>query len=173
MSKIHLVDLQEYDITIVYKSGRKHSDADSLSRNPLISTSVETCDEIPTLESVTEYIKEQLKDPKLKSIIKVLKRGDEYQNYLLKDGVLYKKTFDPMGQQWLLVVPKQLRGDIFEAFMMRQLPVTSDLPRPTIVLDASSTGPGYTEAPEDTYRIAKKAKDERLHLNFLQDDFNQ
>ncbi|GBM77786.1 Retrovirus-related Pol polyprotein from transposon 17.6 [Araneus ventricosus] len=107
--------LQEYDITIVYKSGRKHSDADSLSRNPLISTSVETCDEITTLASVTEYIKEQLKDPKLKSIIKVLKRGDEYQNYLLKDGVLYKKTFDPMGQQWLLVVPKQLRGDILRS----------------------------------------------------------
>ncbi|GBN47303.1 Retrovirus-related Pol polyprotein from transposon 17.6 [Araneus ventricosus] len=72
-------------------------------------------DEIPTLASVTEYIKEQLKDPKLKSIIKVLKRGDEYQNYLLKDGVLYKKTFDPMGQQWLLVVPKQLRGDILRS----------------------------------------------------------
>ncbi|GBM30716.1 Transposon Ty3-I Gag-Pol polyprotein [Araneus ventricosus] len=107
--------LQEYDITIVYKSGRKHSDADSLSRNPLISTSVETCDEIPTLASVTEYIKEQLKDPKLKSIIKVLKRGDEYQNYLLKDGVLYKKTFDPMGQKWLLVVPKQLRGYILRS----------------------------------------------------------
>ncbi|GBN90327.1 Retrovirus-related Pol polyprotein from transposon TNT 1-94 [Araneus ventricosus] len=107
--------LQEYDITIVYKSGRKHSDADSLSRNPLVSTSVETCDEIPTLASVTEYIKEQLKDPKLKSIIKVLKRGDEYQNYLLKDGVLYKKTVDPMGQQWLLVVPKQLRGDILRS----------------------------------------------------------
>ncbi|GBN62574.1 Retrovirus-related Pol polyprotein from transposon 412, partial [Araneus ventricosus] len=48
-------------------------------------------------------------------IIKVLKRGDEYQNYLLKDGVLYKKTFDPMGQQWLLVVPKQLRGDILRS----------------------------------------------------------
>ncbi|GBO20129.1 Retrovirus-related Pol polyprotein from transposon 297 [Araneus ventricosus] len=92
--------LQEYEITIVHKSGRKHSDANSLSRNPFISTSVETCDEIPTLASVTEYIKEQLK-----SIIKVLKGGDEYQNYLLKDGVLYKKTFDPMGQQWLLVVP--------------------------------------------------------------------
>ncbi|GBN14123.1 Transposon Ty3-I Gag-Pol polyprotein [Araneus ventricosus] len=107
--------LQEYDITIVYKSGRKHSDADSLSRNPLISTSAETCDEIPTLASVTEYIKEQLKDPKLKSIIKVLKRGDEYQNYLLKDGVLYKESFDPMGQQWLLVVPKQLRGDILRS----------------------------------------------------------
>ncbi|GBO16658.1 Retrovirus-related Pol polyprotein from transposon 412, partial [Araneus ventricosus] len=76
---------------------------------------VETCDEIPTLASVTEYINEQLKDPKLKSTIKVLKRGHEYQNYLLKDGVLYKKTFGPMAQQCLLVVPKELRGDILRS----------------------------------------------------------
>ncbi|GBN06772.1 Retrovirus-related Pol polyprotein from transposon 412 [Araneus ventricosus] len=56
-----------------------------------------------------------LKDPKLKSIIKVLKRSDEYQNYILKDGVLYKKTFGPLAQQWLLVVPKHLRGDILRS----------------------------------------------------------
>ncbi|GBO03093.1 hypothetical protein AVEN_121869-1 [Araneus ventricosus] len=56
---------------------------------------VETCDEIPTLASVTEYIKEQLKDPKLKSNT-ALKRGDEYQNYLSKRRRSIQEN-DPMG----------------------------------------------------------------------------
>jgi transposase InsO family protein len=107
--------LQEYDIKIVYKSGRKHSDADSLSRKPLVETVVENSDEIPFLAAITDYGKEQLKDKQLKSIIETLKRGDEYQSYQMRDGVLYKRNYDPMGQQWLLVIPKQIRGDILKS----------------------------------------------------------
>ncbi|GBM77385.1 Retrovirus-related Pol polyprotein from transposon 412 [Araneus ventricosus] len=68
--------LQEYDINIVYKSGRKHSDADSLSRKPLFESVVENCDEIPSLAAITDYRKEQLKDKHLKSIIRTLEKGD-------------------------------------------------------------------------------------------------
>jgi hypothetical protein len=104
--------LQEYDIDIVYKSGRKHSDADSLSRKPLVGEIADDSDEIPFFASLTDYRKEQLKDKQLKSIIKTLQGGAEYQSYQVQNGVLYKRNYDPMGQQWLLVIPKQLRRDI-------------------------------------------------------------
>ncbi|GBN10754.1 Retrovirus-related Pol polyprotein from transposon 17.6 [Araneus ventricosus] len=83
--------LQEYDINIVYKSGRKHSDADSLLRKPLFESVVENCDEIPSLAAITDYRKEQLKDKHLKSIIRTLEKGDGYQSYQMRNNVLYKK----------------------------------------------------------------------------------
>ncbi|GBL61171.1 Transposon Ty3-I Gag-Pol polyprotein, partial [Araneus ventricosus] len=107
--------LQEYDINIVYKSGRKHSDADSLSRKPLFESVVENCDEIPSLAAITDYRKEQLKDKHLKSIIRTLEKGDGYQSYQMRNNVLYKRNYDPMGQQWLLVIPKQLRHDVLKS----------------------------------------------------------
>ncbi|GBN32949.1 Retrovirus-related Pol polyprotein from transposon 412 [Araneus ventricosus] len=84
--------LQEYDINIVYKRGRKHSGADSLSRKPLFESVVENCDEIPFLAAITDYRKEQLKDKYLKSIIRILEKGDSYQSYQMRNNVLYKKT---------------------------------------------------------------------------------
>ncbi|GBN73386.1 Retrovirus-related Pol polyprotein from transposon 17.6 [Araneus ventricosus] len=83
--------LQEYDINIVYKSGRKHSDADSLSRKPLFESVVENCDEIPSLAAITDYRKEQLKYKHLKSIIRTLEECDGYQSYQIRNNVLYKK----------------------------------------------------------------------------------
>ncbi|GBM89899.1 Retrovirus-related Pol polyprotein from transposon 297 [Araneus ventricosus] len=90
--------LQEYDINIVYKSCRKHSDADSLSRKPLFESVVENCDEIPSLAAITDYRKEQLKDKHLKSIIRTLEKGDGYQSYQMRNNVLYKRNYDPMRQ---------------------------------------------------------------------------
>ncbi|GBM12294.1 Retrovirus-related Pol polyprotein from transposon 17.6 [Araneus ventricosus] len=80
--------LQEYDINIVYKRGRKHSDADSMSRKPLFESVVENCDEIPSLAAITDYRKEQLKDKHLKFIIGTLEKGDGYQSYQMRNNVL-------------------------------------------------------------------------------------
>ncbi|GBM60379.1 hypothetical protein AVEN_156940-1 [Araneus ventricosus] len=107
--------LREYDINIVYKSGRKHSDADSLSRKPLFEAVVENCDEIPSLAAITDYRKEQLKDKHLKSIIRTLEKGDGYQSYQMRNNLLYKRSYDPMRQRWLWVVPKQLRRDVLKS----------------------------------------------------------
>ncbi|UYV73333.1 K02A2.6-like [Cordylochernes scorpioides] len=56
--------LQEYDINIVYKSGRKHKDADCLSRSPLADTA-EIEGHITSIQDIAE---EQSKDPHLVGI---------------------------------------------------------------------------------------------------------
>ncbi|GBM97318.1 hypothetical protein AVEN_142831-1 [Araneus ventricosus] len=33
----------------------------------------------------------------------------------MRNNVLYKRNYDPMGQQWLLVIPKQLRRDVLKS----------------------------------------------------------
>jgi transposase InsO family protein len=111
--------LQEYDISIVYKSGLKHKDADSLSRNPVEN-------EIPPsgITSVTtqfDLAAEQLKDPKIAQMIQSERKCEEESNnshksYQLINGILYKKNFDPCGKKWLPVIPKHHRLDILKHF---------------------------------------------------------
>ncbi|UYV67607.1 K02A2.6-like, partial [Cordylochernes scorpioides] len=56
--------LQEYNVNVVYKNGRKHQDADCLSRNPIEANNPgETGDDIPTLAALTDIVAEQRKDP--------------------------------------------------------------------------------------------------------------
>ncbi|UYV76604.1 hypothetical protein LAZ67_14001432 [Cordylochernes scorpioides] len=56
--------LQEYNVNVVYKNGRKHQDADCLSRNPIEANNPgESEDDISTLASLTDIVAEQRKDP--------------------------------------------------------------------------------------------------------------
>ncbi|GBM36330.1 Retrovirus-related Pol polyprotein from transposon 412 [Araneus ventricosus] len=60
--------LQEYDVDIVFKSGRRHQDADCLSRNPLPTIEKETSEDIPFLNTITNFKEEQSKDLKVADI---------------------------------------------------------------------------------------------------------
>ncbi|UYV82343.1 hypothetical protein LAZ67_21001753, partial [Cordylochernes scorpioides] len=100
--------LQEFDISIVYKSGIKHQDADCLSRNPLLDTDE---NKIPELISITDVRKEKERDDQITKIIQGSQsKGDG--DFKLIEGILYRKNYDPMGKMWLLVVPKQMRINI-------------------------------------------------------------
>ncbi|UYV72292.1 K02A2.6-like [Cordylochernes scorpioides] len=100
--------LQEFDISIVYKNGKRHQDADCLSRSPLPQSNE---DNIPELSSITDIRKEQRSDVQTKKIIQEIDSKSE-SGYKIIDGILYRKNYDPMGKPWLLVVPKQMRIDI-------------------------------------------------------------
>ncbi|UYV73003.1 hypothetical protein LAZ67_10001459 [Cordylochernes scorpioides] len=101
--------LQEYDINIVYKSGRKHKDADCLSRSPLADTA-----EIEGhVISIQDAAEEQSKDPRLVGIREKL-ANENLKGYQMIGSVLYKKIYDPEGKSWLLVVPKQMRHEILK-----------------------------------------------------------
>ncbi|UYV79989.1 K02A2.6-like [Cordylochernes scorpioides] len=101
--------LQEYDINIVYKSGRKHKDADCLSRSPLADTA-EIEGHITSIQDIAE---EQSKDAHLVGIREKL-ANENLKGYQMIEGVLYKKNYDPEGKPWLLVVPKQMRHEILK-----------------------------------------------------------
>lgn len=121
--------LQEYDVTVVYKSGRKHSDADCLSRAPIqpaASTSTEDGQDFAFLGAVTtsEMAHHQKSDPELLLLIKYLQgqsvdvprafaRG--LSAFVLRNNVLYKRNFENNTATFLLVVPSLLRPEILEA----------------------------------------------------------
>ncbi|UYV79319.1 RRM1 [Cordylochernes scorpioides] len=112
--------LQEYNVTVVYKSGRKHQDADCLSRNPLQLELEEAYndedDDISSITALTCFEAEQRKDPKISKLIEETERfGAESKGYEMLKGTLYKKNFDLLGNQHLLVIPKHLRLELLKS----------------------------------------------------------
>lgn len=108
--------LQEYDVTIVYKSGHKHKDADSLSRNPLPNDTLSFEASIAVV-SFSDLQEEQSRDPEITKLVQAQRNGQgTAKNFKIINGVLYKKDFDPTGKNWLPVIPKCWRKDIIQSF---------------------------------------------------------
>ncbi|UYV60625.1 hypothetical protein LAZ67_1001700, partial [Cordylochernes scorpioides] len=107
--------IQEYDFEIIYKSGKKHLDADGLSRGPLPEADFDdNYDSLffnPVIEDSDEYIeniKRCLGDTEGKRSI--------VENFKEENGCLYKRNPRPEGRAWLLVVPRVRRRDILKEY---------------------------------------------------------
>lgn len=111
------LQLQEYDISVVYKSGKKHKDADSLSRNPIeVDESGNQIIAAASRDNI-DIGTEQRKDAEMSKIIDVHERGSKTDaKFHLIDGVLCKKNFDPDGKTWLPIIPKHMRLGILWHF---------------------------------------------------------
>ncbi|UYV80572.1 hypothetical protein LAZ67_19000747, partial [Cordylochernes scorpioides] len=109
--------LQDFDATITYKSGVKHKDADCLSRYPL--------PESPALTSLTLVREQQNLDPDITKISNALNQVEGAERFEMKNGLLYKRNFDPLGRRLLLVIPKCMRPDILKEF--HDVPTTGHL----------------------------------------------
>lgn len=119
--------LQEFDVTIVYKSGRKHSDADCLSRAPVDPPSQDSDEDSAFFGVVTEsdLAAQQRADPDLRVMIDYLEGRNvavprafkrNLPAFCLNNSVLVKKNFSPGTRaKYLLVIPPDLRDEILEA----------------------------------------------------------
>ncbi|KAK8786810.1 hypothetical protein V5799_023415 [Amblyomma americanum] len=117
--------LQEFDFTIIYKSGRKHTDADSLSRSPVQPYEGNAEDEA-FLGAVTssDIIAQQRADDELKLLMEHLEGhhpsipshlARRLPSLCLRGGVLYKKNSASSGKSYLLVIPAAFRHEILLA----------------------------------------------------------
>ncbi|GFW28551.1 retrovirus-related Pol polyprotein from transposon 17.6 [Trichonephila clavipes] len=106
--------LQEHDFDVKYKTGKKHSDADALSRNP-VEEETETSDKFLAVTTSMNLAVEQKKDQDLAKL-KLLSNSSKNEEFRFIDGILCRKNFDPDGKLWLPVIPKHLRADILRHF---------------------------------------------------------
>ncbi|GFX23637.1 transposon Tf2-8 polyprotein [Trichonephila clavipes] len=106
--------LQEHDFDVKYKTGKKHSDADALSRNP-VEEDTETSDKFLAVTTSMNLAMEQKKDQDLAKL-KLLSNSSKNEEFRFIDGILCRKNFDPDGKLWLPVIPKHLRADILRHF---------------------------------------------------------
>jgi transposase InsO family protein len=131
--------LQPYTFEIVHKSGRKHLDADGLSRNPVdppesdeetiaeprcITNPVKRNGYIQRLCALHDWSLADLqkRDKKLKPIIDALiERYNSHNSadqpgtldqYMLRDDVLYRINTNEDEILWNLVIPKQMRTQL-------------------------------------------------------------
>ncbi|GFS67656.1 retrovirus-related Pol polyprotein from transposon 17.6 [Trichonephila clavipes] len=78
--------LQEHDFDVKYKTGKKHSDADALSRNP-VEEETETPDKFLAVTTSMNLAMEQKKDQDLAKL-KLLSNSSKNEEFRFIDGIL-------------------------------------------------------------------------------------
>jgi len=125
--------LQRYSFRIVYKSGKHHHDADTLSRYPLMEQADQTensedheeialCMAIKIEENNIKNL--QRTDPSLFTTIQRLENigalnGRErtrLRKYELHEGILHRLMHRPYEEQFNIVVPRSMRKEICKAY---------------------------------------------------------
>ncbi len=112
--------LQEYQITIVHKSGRLHSDADALSRYP-VGKSEELDDDVPwimTLRVNADNSELSLREEQRKEWpfeTQKLDNGEEVRGFALSEELLYKEKRTEGGPRVRVCVPKAWRAELLRA----------------------------------------------------------
>lgn len=94
--------LEEYNYVIEHRPGKSMCHVDALSRNPCVLVICESDNSI-----TMRLLKAQRGDEYLKPIFEMLKH-DSYNNFVVQNGVLYKKYDDDL----LIVVPKAMQREI-------------------------------------------------------------
>lgn len=122
--------LQEFDMTVVRKSGRKHSDADCLSRAAVEAEPACTDDDYDECfhgaVNVSDLTALQRADSQLRALIKHVEgRGTTVPGFLLRalptfdirQGVLFKENFGDGKTAWLSVVPAAFARKVSKVVM--------------------------------------------------------
>lgn len=119
--------LQDFEFEIEYESGRKHLDADALSRiaedlapeveeKPLLALSIGDGDarirDLQREEAWLQPILQHLTDPSTPVGRGVERRARAFE---LKNGLLLRRVMTTEGQKLVPVVPKKMRAEILES----------------------------------------------------------
>lgn len=110
--------LQNYNFTVVYKRGKKHTNVDALSRAPLIGCdSVNEADLSETImySSINEHIAQAQKDDKDIRLLfhKIKLNPKNHDEFKIEDGILYRyenRRFNCFKQ---LVLPLRMVRSVF------------------------------------------------------------
>ena len=116
------LSLQEWNLTIVYRSGKLHTNADCLSRYPIESEKPIEGDDLDGTDRCliapiglnTLSMELSTSDEIIMTVVKLLQRGKTSGRYQLVGGLLHIQT--RIGEYNRLCVPPLLRPKVLEAF---------------------------------------------------------